>query len=543
MCRMQGLCVGLVLAVAILGVVPIEAKPPSVLFVLVDDLGWADVGFHRAQGDPEVVTPNIDALARAGLQLERHYVHQFCTPTRTSVQSGRLPVHVNTGLGSPCNDNTGIAYNMTGIAEKLKLAKYSTHFVGKWDAGMATPRHTPHGRGYDTSLHYFSHKNDFWSQANMQTCCEDNQQIIDLWRTDRGASDVNGTDYEEYLFEREMLNIIHNHNTSQPLFLFYTPHVAHCPLQVPRTVFDRFDFMTDDEGKCEAQTDPTLHPIDPHSPDTPYKCRQQVHAMINVLDDVIGSVTSALQSRGLWDDLLIIFSSDNGGPVDLQENAANNWPLRGGKYSLFEGGIRATAFVSGGFLPRHMQGQKATKPVHIADWYATLCRLAGVDPTDHRAADAGLPPIDSLDLWDYISGANASSPRSVIPFGGDCIIRDQWKLITHPTMPDFWQGPKYPNSSSALLNEAWLRAGNPCTNGCLFDVENDPTEQNNLITQQPDIATQLSNLLDAEKKSYFHNHDHFENNCPSGVKDCACYIATTRYGGFLGPYALLDHRD
>ena len=75
---------------------------PHILFVLVDDLGWADVGFHREQSNPEVVTPNLDGLAASGIQLRRHYVHSVCTPTRTSVQSGRLPVHVNTGLGQCC---------------------------------------------------------------------------------------------------------------------------------------------------------------------------------------------------------------------------------------------------------------------------------------------------------------------------------------------------------------------------------------------------------------------------------------------------------
>lgn len=120
---------------------------PHILFVLVDDLGWANVGFNLEEKNPEVVTPTLDHLAASGIHLKRHYVHKMCTPSRTSVQSGRLPVHVNTGLGDVCDDNTGIPYNMTGLAEKMKMAGYKTHFAGKWDAGMATPAHTPHGRG------------------------------------------------------------------------------------------------------------------------------------------------------------------------------------------------------------------------------------------------------------------------------------------------------------------------------------------------------------------------------------------------------------
>ena len=86
---------------------------------------------------PQQVTPNLDALVHNGIRLHRHYVHRFCTPSRTSLQSGRLPVHVNTGLGNPCSDNTGISKNMTGLAEHLKAAGYVTAMAGKWDAGMA----------------------------------------------------------------------------------------------------------------------------------------------------------------------------------------------------------------------------------------------------------------------------------------------------------------------------------------------------------------------------------------------------------------------
>ena len=89
------------------------------------------------------VTPNLDALVHDGIRLHRHYVHRFCTPSRTSLQSGRLPVHVNTGLGNPCSDNTGISQNMTGLAEHLKSAGYVTAMAGKWDAGMAVRKRRP----------------------------------------------------------------------------------------------------------------------------------------------------------------------------------------------------------------------------------------------------------------------------------------------------------------------------------------------------------------------------------------------------------------
>ena len=152
-------------------------------------------------------------------------------------------------------------------------------------------------QGYDTSLNYFSHKNDFYSQSNMQTCCEKDRSIIDFWRTNKGASDVNGSDYSEFLYQTELLKIIESHNPADPLFLFYAPHVAHCPLQVPKEYYDKFDFMTDDEGLCSIQTVKDEHPIDPNHLDLKYRCRRQHAAMIMIMDEVVGNLTNALQKK------------------------------------------------------------------------------------------------------------------------------------------------------------------------------------------------------------------------------------------------------
>ena len=140
------------------------AAKPHIFMVIVDDFGWATAGWHRAAPTPEVVTPTMDALVKEGVELNRHYVHMMCTPSRSSFYSGRLPIHVLTKLSSPCDHNGAIPRNMTGVAAQLKRGGYATHHVGKWDAGMATPHHTPHGRGYDTSLNYFGHGNWMWSQ-------------------------------------------------------------------------------------------------------------------------------------------------------------------------------------------------------------------------------------------------------------------------------------------------------------------------------------------------------------------------------------------
>ena len=214
---------------------------PHIFFVVADDLGWSDVGYHRNESHsatPEVRTPTIDALVADGVEMGRHYVHMICTPSRASLQTGRLPAHVITTLADPCDANGAIPRNMTGLAAKLKQAGYATHHVGKWDAGMATPTHTPRGRGYDSSLNYFGHGNWAWSEGEWGGSTDHQQAMptpgfADLWDTDGPARSLRGTGHEEYLFRARMLRILREHDQATPLFMLYASKLAHYPLQVP----------------------------------------------------------------------------------------------------------------------------------------------------------------------------------------------------------------------------------------------------------------------------------------------------------------------
>ena len=333
----------LVSLVALLSLPFSHCAPPSVIFhVIVDDLGWGDTPWHGST-DPGVQTPAMAALVSEGVQLDRLYVYHMCTPSRTSYLSGRLPVHVETALPNPEDPNCGVPRNMTCVAQKLKGAPagYQTHVVGKWDAGMSTFQHTPKGRGFDSSLIYYEHKVDYWDQTLAQSSCANyGATIVDLWshtptEEEGPARTLNGTAYVEYIFRDRVLDIIEQHNPSQgPLYLQYNPHVAHCPLQVPPDWLARFNY-SNDEDVCRSQT---AH-IFPGSGTKDYRCRNQYHAMVALLDEVLGNVTAALKAKGWWDATLMVLHSDNGGPVDIDESGANNWPLRGGKYSKFEGGI------------------------------------------------------------------------------------------------------------------------------------------------------------------------------------------------------------
>ena len=487
-----------------------NATLPHIVFVLVDDWGWANVGYHRATPTKEVQTPTFDRLCKQeGLELDQHYAFKFCSPSRCSLMSGRLPAHVNmqnlasTFVNSkdPISGFTGIPRNMTCLAEKLNLAGYESHQVGKWDAGMATPDHTPKGRGFKSSLGYFHHDNDYWDEGVADPIevfpgCLGNH--VDLWDTDHPAHDLNGTAYEEEIFANRVQSILTAHDADKPLFLYYAPHIAHMPLQVPKAYADKFAFIDDEH-------------------------RQIYHAMVNYLDDVMAMIEKQLIAKGMWNNTLLVVSSDNGGPV-YAGAGANNFPLKGGKMSNFQGGVRVNAFVSGGFLPPSQRGKVTDGYITLSDWYTTFCALVGVDPTDTRAAKANLPPIDGYNMWPLVSGANGTSPRTEIPLNPGLISGD-YKLLVDMMGQAGWTGPQYPNKTHAEGIDAEEECG---YQGCLYNIKEDPEERHNLASSMPDKAKEMRVRLDAWDDTMF-----IPNRGLPDRKACDQVLAN---GNFFGPF-------
>jgi arylsulfatase I/J len=214
--------------------------------------------------------------------------------------------------------------------------------------------------------------------------------------------------------------------------------------------------------------------------------------MITALDEAVRNLQTELVKKSMWEDTLLVFMSDNGGK--FQE--APNYPLRGGKGGVFEGGVRVASFVSGGFLPEAMRGRTLDGLIHICDWWVTFAGLAGIsdaknpgflDPRseDNAAIPHGVKRIDSLDMWPYLSGEVQHSPRHVVhlSFNPDknnkgALIVGRWKLVVgsfgsffpEPTSPD----PKAKRNVSKLLQK-------DCgSGGCLFDLKVDEGETNEL---------------------------------------------------------------
>ena len=219
-----------------------------------------------------------------------------------------------------------------------------------------------------------------------------------------------------------------------------------------------------------------------------------------------------------------------------------NWPMRGGKTSNWQGGVRANALVSGGLIPQARRGQKEQGFVAVEDWYATFCALANVDPFDARAAAAGLPPVDSVNLWPLLSGENSTSPHGEIVLGmptiasgnsyGDAsigvqgvIASDGYKLLIGKVHQNVWTSPHYPNASTSWGNAQFI----DCSSGCLYNIFEDESEHHELSALMPAKVAEL------RARIAFHNATMFRPD--RGTDDGAgCAAALGNCDGFWCPF-------
>ena len=406
--------------------------------------------------------------------MDRHYSYRICGPARSALLSGRLAPHVlvkNVAVtasnpSDPVSGFAGIPRNMTGMGEKVRAGGYKTHYTGKWDAGMATPQHTPYGRGFDTSFMYYQHANDYWNKktgiqatGEITTCLNAFYDLMIENHTYRGPykgaaltdSCKDSTErtpycYEEKMFEEHSLQIINNHDTSDvdhPLFLFHAFHLLHTPLQVPKYYYEQVEKDVISKGGKAFDSEN----------------RRMLMAMTKYMDDTIKNLTDAFKAKGMWNNTLVVFTTDNGGPI-YEPGSANNYPLRGGKYSDFEGGVRTTTFMSGGYIPKERQGYVHKGVVSVADWYTIFSELAGVDAHDTKSEEANkwlakqglslLSPVDGKKgQLDAIFGAKAGPRDSEALFlSGSALLEYPYKLVTGKQPYMVHTGPLYPNCST-----------------------------------------------------------------------------------------------
>ena len=493
----------------------IQATPtsprPHLIFVMVDDWGFYEAGF---KGNALAQTPFMDEMvANDALLIERHYSYQFCSPARRSFLTGRLPPHV----GQTNTPDAHIDLRMSTLAEKLAAVGYVTGHSGKWHAGFFSMRQTPFGRGFSTSLG-FLYGVDHWTQQSFEKVCKYGHggNSTDLWNTDRPAHGMNGT-YGDYMYVGHAVDTIMKHNTSTPLFYYLATEVAHVPNETPQ----RFN------GKFDPKTVPFM----------------PAYAMSSIIDEALHNVTAALRATGMWENTLMVVASDNGG--SLSASRASNFPLRGGKFSWLEGGIRTTAWVTGGVLPPSMRGRNLSSahPIAVCDWHSTFLALAGADGADRattgfdgdlKSADGTLPvpEMDGIDQWPVLSGLSMTPLREEVFVGSGVLIQANYKLIAAVSGDGRWSGPMYPKVPATGSVTISCSHQTPC----LFDVVTDYREEHDLASAEPDLVAKLQSRLATLMKGVFE-----ANVLPNATQAKVC-MASVANGLWITPYDWQTHR-
>lgn len=483
----------------------LEPLRPHIIYALIDDLGYAGLGFNSPEGEPK--TPIMDGLVGEGVWLKQHYTFRFCGPSRSSFLSGRFPIHVTQNNCDLC----GIPTGMTTIADVLQKSGYATHHSGKWHAGIGSTELLPINRGFNSSLALLGGAADHYN-TERPGGPDGNYTMRDLWLDDAPAKQTD--EYSTFRFMKHAMQKLDDHDPQIPLFLFMSFQSVHYPMQVPDEYLAKYD-------------------------EDIWLPRRNGLAQITLVDESIGQIVDKLKEKEMWENTLFVVSSDNGGPSEHE----SNYPLRGGKGSDFEGGVRVLAFAAGPVIPKGMRGTQREGLTHIADWYATFAHVARQTWVDDKAAEAGLPAVDSADLWPLISGQTPTLERDELPLSGGttyekwpsrtaAFIYKEWKLIrgAMPINLACWPGPSTPNASDS---------GEACETqcgqeGCLFNIKEDPTEHFDVKDEHPDVYNAIMERALASDKTQIAS-DIWLNTDIESVN-----VAQSRWGGVWGPWMSND---
>jgi arylsulfatase A-like enzyme len=438
-----------------------ETKPPNIVVFLVDDLGYMDIGANNPECFYE--TPNIDALSGSGMRFTDGYAaNPVCSPTRYSLMTGKYPSRVDatnyfsgkrSGKFNPAPLNSNMPLDEITIAQALKTKGYATFFAGKWHLGESE-KYYPQNRGFDINVggHTgggpYSGKKYFAPFQNPQMAVESPEG-----------------DHLPDRLARDTAKFI-NDNKDKPFFAYLSFYSVHTPLM------GRPDLVKKYKAKAAAINGDEFADEEQVFGNKPRKVRVlQKHAvyaaMVEAMDEAVGKVLRQLEDSGVADNTIVIFTSDNGGLSTSEGSPTSNLPLRGGKGWIYEGGIREPWIVR---YPGVTQaGTVSADPICSIDLYPTIANAAGVE-VKHQ--------IDGLDLLPALKGGSLNRQSL------------------------FWHYPHYSNQGGipgGAIREGDFKLVERYEDGRvhLFDLKNDPGEQNDLAKQQPQRVSKLRARLHA----------------------------------------------
>nr|XP_039271600.1 arylsulfatase I-like [Styela clava] len=470
----------------LLSVAASTTTKPNIVFILADDFGYNDIGYHALNHHSDMKTPFLDRLAADGIKLENYYVQPICTPTRSQLMSGRYQIH--TGLQhSYIHPDQANALPLDNIImpEQLRQCGYDTHMIGKWHLGDYKIDYVPWKRGFNSYYGFLTGSEDYYTKA---FCWGNDGCGVDFW-SNSGPTNKTWGQYSAHLYAERAKEVIHSRDKTKPLFLYMAFQSVHSPMQAPDQYVKPFDHIKDN-------------------------ARRIYGGMVAALDEAVENITKQLDAEGLLDDTIIVFSTDNGGQTLA---GGNNWPLRGRKVTLWEGGVKGVGFLHG--KPLGVHGVTHNQLLHVSDWLPTLLAATQCPAVN------GTQNFDGMNQWKAIL-QEEPSPRTEILHNidprydrnkdqlsseesekfntskGHAAIRSgPWKLLTGDPGFDKWVKP--PEWVQTLSNTTdYAREDHTVAKTIqLYHIETDPYEEFELSDKFPTVVEDLLAKLAAYNKT------------------------------------------
>ena len=414
---------------------------PNIIIILTDDLGWGDVSYN---GGP-ISTPNIDKLAKDGVQMNRFYAAPTCSPTRAALMTGvnTLENGVIRPFDNPTADRYGLPLRYKIMPEYLKDAGYQTALSGKWHLGMFSDEYLPLNRGFDSTYGHLGGGIGYFDHA-----------LSGRMDWHRNGEVLHEDGYSTTLIANEAIRLIENAYESTPIFLYVAFNAPHTPIEAEEKFIKELSHIQDKKERLYA-------------------------ANIMTLDFEIGNIMNAIESKGILEATIIIFFSDNGPVYDVDPIAAtiasdvvdskgNTLGLRGSKGSAYEGGIRVPAII---YYKGVLENAISNQFIFVDDILPTL--LSALNIRSYSQSFTG------IDHWTNLITNNVVPPKNSIT--GNVIVNDEralfndrWKL--------YYRKFIYDNESEEIFE--------------LYDILNDPYEKFDLSLKHPEI-------LESMKKTFY----------------------------------------
>ncbi|TWT54944.1 Arylsulfatase precursor [Rubripirellula amarantea] len=407
---------------------------PNVVLIVADDLGYSDVGFN---GCKEIPTPHLDALAKHGVVFECGYAsHPYCSPSRAGLLTGRYQQR----FGHECNPEPdarlvddqapGLPLSETTLANVMKDSGYVTGAIGKWHLGDA-PQYWPNRRGFDEWFGFSAGGLSYWGDLGKKPVG------LGVHRGDEPV-DPETLTYLTDDFSNEAVRFIDRHQ-NESFFLYLAYNAPHAPDQATKKHLSKTQHIE-------------------------YGGRAVYGAMVAGMDEGIGRVIAKLKEAKIDDNTLVIFYSDNGG----RKEHAVNFPYRGHKGMLFEGGIRVPFLMT--WPGRIPAGITHSSPISALDIFPTVLQAAGITPNDR-------PELDGIDVMPSI----AADERDT--------LGNSRRLFWRYAMGDGQYGFAVRDGNMKLVRSAYKNKD------LLFDLSSDPWERNDLAAERPETVDRLKRLI------------------------------------------------